>query len=128
MKIRKRISTPEKLNSYLHATSPVTWISLGLVIFCLLGLIIWAFLATITYKLTGNVLVNDGKATLEIAENRKQELKIGQEIYIGKSKGKIIEIGSDGNPIVQFEDLEDGNYQYVLILKTIHPIEYFANR
>ena len=124
----KRISSPEKLNDYLKATSIFTWILLGIVIFCLLGIFIWSFVAKITYKIEGRANVTSNVVSIEIGENRLDELEVGQIVYIRGQEGVIASIGEDGLPVISGIDLDDGNYQYTIILKTIHPIEYLVNR
>ena len=128
MKIEKRISSPEKLNGYLKATSIYTWILLGIVIFCLLGIFIWSFVANITFKIEGKAYVNGGAVSIEIDEARLGELEVGQIVYIESDEGIIESIGEDKIPIISGINLEDGNYQYTIIIKTIHPIEFLFNR
>ena len=128
MNKEKRISSPEKLNDYLKATSIFTWILLGIVIFCLLGIFIWSFLANITYKIEGTANVTSNVVSIEIDEKRLADLEVGQIVYIGNSECVIESIGEDGYPIISGMEIEDGNYQYTIILKTIHPIEYLIKR
>ena len=128
MNKEKKISSPEKLNDYLKATSIFTWILLGIVIFCLLGIFIWSFSAKITYKIEGEARINGGILSIEIDEKRLNELSVGQVVYVGSCEGVIKSIGEDNKPIISGIDLEDGEYSYTIILKTIHPIEYLFNR
>jgi len=128
MKIRKRITTPEKLNENLQATSPVTWIMLGVVILALIGIFVWSFLATITYKVEGRASVKDGVATVVIDENRKDEIHVGQTVTISSETVKITGLDDDGRPVVSFVSLQDGEYACTVITKSIHPIEYLTNR
>ena len=128
MKVRKRITTPEKLNENLQATSPVTWILLGVVILALIGIFVWSFLATITYKVEGRASVKDGVATVLIDENIKDEIHVGQTVSISSETVKITGFDDDGRPVVSFADLQDGNYTCTVITKSIHPIEYLTNR
>ena len=128
MNKEKKISSSEKLNDYLKATSIFTWILLGIVIFCLLGIFIWSFSAKITYKIEGEARINGGILSIEIDEKRLNELSVGQVVYVGSCEGVIKSIGEDNKPIISGIDLEDGEYSYTIILKTIHPIEYLFNR
>ena len=127
MKVRKRISTPEKLNEHLQATSPVTWILLGAIILCLFGFFIWSFTANITYKLQGTAVVSDGVITFECDEARLKDIEVGQKVIIDGSSGEVTSI-TDGDIKVSINDLNDGEYQYTIILKTIHPIEYLTGK
>lgn len=128
MKVRKRITTPEKLNENLQASSPVTWILLGAVILALIGIFVWSFLATITFKIEGNAIVKDGIVTLYVDENRTSELKVGQTVRISSETVLITGFDDDGRPVISFVNLEDGKYAFTIITKSIHPIEYLTNR
>ena len=128
MKVRKRIATPEKLHNQLQATSPLTWILLGVVILCLFGFFIWSFTANITYKLEGNLSVNNGNITINYDENRKNELKVGQKIIINDIEGEITNISRDGKISISINNLSDGEYKYTIILRTIHPIRYLTSK
>ena len=126
--MEKRISSPEKLNNYLKATSVITWVLLGTVIAFLLVILIWSHLATVTYKIEGNATISSGEVRLEIDESRLDELKVGQIVYILDSEGEITSIDDNGMPIISGINLSDGEYEYTLIIKTINPIEYLLNR
>ena len=128
MKVKKRLLSPDRLNDYLKATNIVTWLLLGVVIVCLLGVFVWSFIANITYKIEGNATFNGGVLTLEIEDNRKEELKVGQVIYISDQEGKITDIDDNGMPVIADINLSDGNYEYTIVIKTIHPIEFLYNR
>ena len=128
MEKRKKISSPDKLNEYLKATSALTWILLGIVIVALLAIFIWSHIANITYKIEGSGSMSNGVFTIDIDESRLEELKVGQVIYISNKEGEIIEIDDNGRPVISKIDLEDGTYEYTIIIKTIHPIEYLLNR
>ena len=38
----ERITSPEKLNDYIHVTSPSIWMALGAIILILVGALVWA--------------------------------------------------------------------------------------
>lgn len=38
----ERITSPEKLNDYIHVTSPSIWMALGAIIVLLVGALVWA--------------------------------------------------------------------------------------
>ena len=126
--MEKRITSPEKLNDYLKATSVTTWVLLGMIIVFLVGILIWSHLAKITYKIEGNATISSGEVKLEIDESRLNELKVGQIVYILDSEGEITSINDNGMPIISGINLSDGDYKYTIIIKTINPIEYLLNR
>ena len=110
------------LNSYASTTKPITWIVLITIVLCLTGLIVWSFLSKISYKVTGTATIQNGIVSLEIDENNLSEIKDGQVIYIGKEKGTIID---SEHLIVSDFSLEDGVYNYYIIVKEIRPIDFF---
>ena len=126
--MEKRITSPEKLNDYLKATSVTTWVLLGMIIVFLVGILIWSHLAEITYIIEGNATISSGEVKLEIDESRLNELKVGQIVYILDSEGEITSINDNGMPIISGINLSDGDYKYTIIIKTINPIEYLLNR
>ena len=126
--MEKKITSPEKLNNYLKATSVTTWVLLGVVMAFLVGVLIWSHLAEVTYKIEGKATISSSEVRLEIDESRLSELKVGQIVYILDSKGEITSIDDDGMPVISGINLSDGEYEYTLIIKTINPIEYLLNR
>ena len=126
--MEKKITSPEKLNDYLKATSVTTWVLLGVVMAFLVGVLIWSHLAEVTYKIEGKATISSSEVRLEIDESRLDELKVGQIVYILDSKGEITSIDDDGMPVISGINLSDGEYEYTLIIKTINPIEYLLNR
>ena len=126
--VEKKITSPEKLNNYLKATSVTTWVLLGVVMAFLVGVLIWSHLAEVTYKIEGKATISSSEVRLEIDESRLSELKVGQIVYILDSKGEITSIDDDGMPVISGINLSDGEYEYTLIIKTINPIEYLLNR
>lgn len=127
MKIRKRITNPDKLNDELQATNAITWISLGLIILAIIGIVIWSFTMTLTYKIEGKASINNNVATIEVKENRINEIKVGQKVYINDFVGEVVSV-DDGIIKVSEFDLEDGDYNYKIIIKEMHPIEYLFKK
>lgn len=124
MKKRIIVSKPEELNNYLKATSFLTWLLLGFVMLSLVAILVWSCISKIEYKIEGNAIVNNGIITFEINESSKDELEVGQVIYIDGKEGTIISIQEDGMPDISIDDLADGSYKYKIIVKIVHPIEY----
>lgn len=122
----KRIQSPDQLDKHLKSTNPLTWISLIAVILALLGFFIWSFAATITFKITGIAKVEAGEILLNIQANRLKEIKIDQKVYILDQVGYVSSIKEDGQPVVSGFTLADQEYPFVLVVKQIHPIEYFS--
>ena len=125
MKAKEKITSPEDLNRYLHPTNPITWILLGIIILCLIGLFVWAFTAKISYKISGTVEIVNKEASINIDEKYLNDIKVGQKIYIMEIEGEVLSI-DDNKVVISSFDLADGNYDYFLILKTIRPIDFFS--
>ena len=126
--LSQKITNPEDLNNYLESTKPITWIILFSVIICLVGLFVWSFFAKITFKIYGTALIESGEVTLNIEESKLSELKVGQEVYISSQKGEILNIKEDGYPVISTFTLDDGQYDYYIVIKETKPVDYFFNK
>ena len=121
------IHSPEQLSKSIESTNVFTWIALSFVVLCLVAFFMWSFLARITYKVTGQAQVNAGEVTLTLKEKDLSEIKKGQKIYISSQEGEIVDVKEDGYPVISSFDLEDGTYDYYIVIKVVRPIDYFAN-
>ena len=124
-KVVNKVTTPEDLNKSLKSTHPITWVVLTSVLLCLVAFFVWSILAEIEYKIKGTATLVGGEATLNIEEKNLSKLKVGQKVVISSKEGKIEEIKEDGYPIVSNFELNDGDYEYYIVIKTIKPIDYF---
>ena len=57
----ERITSPEKLNDYIHVTSPSIWMALGAIIVLLVGALVWATFGNIYTTVNGAGVVKDNK-------------------------------------------------------------------
>jgi len=121
---KEKITSPEKLNDYLKATSPITWIALGLVFLALLGLFIWLVVAKIDLRIEGSLTVDNNKIVLNLNDDSLKDITVGQTIMVDNLEGQIVEIKEDGTIIISGIDLQDGIYNCI-ILKEIRPINFF---
>ena len=120
-----KVTTPEDLNKSLKSTHPITWVVLTSVLLCLVAFFVWSILAEIEYIIKGTATLVGGEATLNIEEKNLSKLKVGQKVVISSKEGKIEEINEDGYPIISNFELNDGDYEYYIVIKTIKPIDYF---
>ena len=123
-----RISSPEELNKHLQSTSFFTWIALGTVIFCVIGLFVWAFVYKIKYVIANVATINHGEVNLVLNKEDLSSLKVGQKVYIENIEGSILSIKEDGYPVISNFSLDDGSYDYYIVIKEMRPIDYFTNK
>ena len=120
-----KVNSPEDLNKTLKSTHPITWVVLTSVLLSLVAFFVWSMMAEIEYKIKGTATLVAGEATLNIKEKDLSKLKVGQKVVISSKEGTIKEIKDDGYPVISNFELNDGNYEYYIVIKTIKPIEYF---
>lgn len=122
------ITNPDDLDKVLKHTSPITWITLGIVTALLASFFIWSLIYKITIKITGIANVYSNEVTLHIEESHLNELVVGQKVYIKDKEGEILSIKDDGQPIVSNMNLADGEYTYSLIIKETKPFDYLIGK
>ena len=122
----KSIANPDELNKNLQYSSPITWIVLIAVTLSLVGFFVWSFLYKIQVKLTGTADIASGVVTLHIEEGKINELKQGQKVYISGQEGQILSFNND-EPVVSTFTLDDGVYDYYIVIKEVRPIDFLLN-
>lgn len=126
-KNNKTITNPDELNKNLQYSSPITWIILTSVVFLLLGFFVWSCIYSITFKLTGMASINEGQVTLVIEERSISKLQVGQKVYIAGQEGEILSI-KDDQPVVSTFSLQDGDYEYYIVIGEKKPIEFLLGK
>ena len=119
----KNITNLDELSKHLKYSSPIIWISLSIVISILLGFFAWSFIYKIKVKITGIADINNGAVTLHVDEAKLNELKEGQKVYISNQEGQILSF-NDHQPVVSTFTLDDGEYDYYIVIKEIRPIDF----
>lgn len=119
----KSITNPDELNKNLQYSSPITWIILSIIFFLLVGFFAWSCLYKIQITLSGNAIIDDGVATLNVERRHIRDLKEGQKVVIGDQEGEILSI-EDGVPTLTTFSLEDGEYKYLIYVKETTPIQF----
>lgn len=123
----KTINNPDELNKSLSYSSPATWITLSLVILILAGFFAWSFIYKIQVKIFGTAKVTNGNVALEVKAEDLASLKEGQKVYIAGVEGQILSI-EDNKPVVsQFTTLNDGDYDYYVVVNEMKPIDFWFN-
>lgn len=126
-KNNKTITNPDELNKNLQYSSPITWIILTSVVFLLLGFFVWSCIYSITFKLTGMANINEGQVTLVIEERSISKLQVGQKVYIAGQEGEILSI-KDDQPVVSTFSLQDGDYEYSIVIGEKKPVEFLLGK
>lgn len=126
-KNNKTITNPDELNKNLQYSSPITWIILTSVVFLLLGFFVWSCIYSITFKLTGMASINEGQVTLVIEERSISKLQVGQKVYIAGQEGEILSI-KDDHPVVSTFSLQDGDYEYSIVIGEKKPVEFLLGK
>ena len=122
------IASPDQLDKHLQSSSPITWIILLTTIGAMLAFFIWSCIYKLPIRLSGNAIVEGGKATLVVDDKDKDKLKAGEKVYISNQEGVLSYI--EDKPVVTNLSLADGRYTYRtdIVIKEIHPIDYLINR
>ena len=63
-----RVASPEKMDDYIHVTTPPLWMSLVIVLLLLCGVLVWAITGRVTVKNQNYGYCQDGILTLYIAD------------------------------------------------------------
>ena len=128
-KKNKTITNPDELNKSLSYSSPITWITLSTVIILLIGFFVWSFIYKIQIKVSGLATINSGNVTLHVDDSDLSSLKQGQYVYISGQKGEILSINeSDKQPVVSSFSLDDGEYNYYIVIEEKKPIDFWFDK
>ena len=122
------IANPDDLDKALKHTSPLTWISLGIVGALLIAFFAWSLIYKIAIKISGIANLYNNEVTLHIEKSHLNELAIGQKVYINDKEGEILSIRNDGQPVVSKMNLEDGEYTYYIVVKEVHPFDFLIGK
>lgn len=149
-KAMERVSSPEKLNDYIHVTSPSIWIALLGIIFILVGSIVWATFGNIYSTVEGAGIVTGGNLTIYIKTSDREGVKKGMDITVSGHKTTVRDISAEpvkieenisdfiletsgltkGGWAYKVEadtDLPDGVYSASITVESIHPIEFITS-
>ena len=146
----ERITSPEKLNDYIHVTSPSIWMALGAIILILVGALVWAAFGNIYTTVNGAGVVKDKNLVIYVKVSDRPSVKEGMEITVNGHKTVVRE--SSPEPVQISEevgeyvlsstglqsgewtymveadiDLEDGIYEASITVESVHPIKFVTN-
>ena len=146
----ERITSPEKLNDYIHVTSPSIWMALGAIILILVGALVWAAFGNIYTTVNGAGVVKDKNLVIYVKVSDRPSVKEGMEITVNGHKTVVREISPEPVQIseevgeyvlsstglqsgewtymVEADiDLEDGIYEASITVESVHPIKFVTS-
>ena len=126
-KKNKSITNPDELNKNLQYSSPITWIVLSSAVLLLVAFFTWSLIYKIKVKITGIANIVSGTVTLQIDESKLNKLKEGQKVYISGLEGQILSF-NDNQPVVSSFALDDGEYDYYIVIKETRPIDFLLDK
>lgn len=149
-KSEEYINSPEKLDYYLHVTTPGVWAILLAVIIFLIGACVWGATGTLETSISVAVVANDGKTAAYIPESavdavvKSRTTSINGEtvtlepdaleptsvtdstnIYVRRAGN--LKVGDIVYEIPIKEKLEDGVYSAKIVTETISPVSLLLN-
>ena len=126
-----RITSPEKINDYIHVTTPQVWVTIAMVILVIVGGLIWAGMTTIDSYITGNAEVSGGVMTVTVDESENiAELAPGMQVRVGDTRAVIANIGTnrDGDAFATMQTtLPDGIYEAQISYSETQLLELLFN-
>lgn len=146
----ERVSSPEKLNDYIHVTSPSIWLALAGIICILVGALVWSAFGNIYTTVNGAGVVSDGNLSIYVKVSDRPSVKEGMDITVNGHKTVVREISAEpmqvseevgeyvletaglksGDWTYKVEadtDLPDGIYEASITVESIHPIKFVIN-
>ena len=126
-KNNKTITNPDELNKNLQYSSPLTWTVLSLVVLLLVSFFTWSFVYKIKVKVDGRANISAHQVTLRVEESSLNKLAQGQKVYISGLEGEILSF-KDEQIVVSNFNLDDGEYDYYVVIKEVRPIDFLFSR
>ena len=146
----ERVTSPEKLDDYIHVTSPSIWMALAGIICILVGALVWAAFGNIYTTVGGAGMVNNNNLVIYIKVSDRPSVKEGMDITVNGHKTVVREISpepvqvseevgeyvldaaglksGDWTYMVEADiDLPDGVYEASITVESIHPIKFVTN-
>ncbi len=149
-KSEEYIDSPEKLDYYLHVTTPGVWALLAAVIVLLIGALAWSFMGRLDTHVTVAVVSEDGKCAAYVTEDainavvqNKMAAIDGQKITLEPSSLEPIVITDSTNVYIRLagglnvgdivyeipvsDSLDEGVYSATVTTETVSPISLLLN-
>ena len=147
----QRVTSPEQLNDYVRIVTPGVWFTVIAIVVFLAGLFVWATFGHIDSTVTTAGIVENGTITVYIGEDKIDKVDIGDNIKVNDKTFSVSEVervpvsvGEDfpeyalhvGSlsvgqwvyPVRAKADLADGVYKTEVVIETINPISFIAEK
>ncbi len=105
----QELSSPENLKEYIRVTDIRVWLVLAAVFCVLIGLLIWAFLGSITVTKEVNCVVSKGEVIGYVAD--PSGIDVGMEVIFDGLRGKVTNVAE--KPVSR-EELSSMYEAYIL--------------
>lgn len=142
-----QIQSPEELNSYIQVTNVNVWVVLSGIILLLVGVMIWGVFGNITTTVKTPVVAAEGQCVFYVSAQEADRIREGMTVTVEGQEAVVTafsrqpqQIGQEMDPYASFIggfqqgdfcctgtlDLktEDGVYEGILILESIHPMQF----
>lgn len=99
-----KLRTPEKLDTLLHVTTPMSWIAVVAILLMLTGAVIWSFMGSFTVKTDGIGMLMDSGGIIAITPANSGRIR-----DVNVSPGKKIKKGDIVATVNNSEQITDTN-------------------
>lgn len=147
----ERMSSPDRLDVYIHVTSPGLWLLFGAIIVLLLSALVWGMFGRITVTVDGLAIVDAGETYLLVPASKADAIEQGMSVRIGEVQGEVESLtdirgimpeisakyGGEyaiDNPTMAYQtfririsNLSDGMYDASVIIESIRPFSFITN-
>ncbi len=140
----ERITSPEKLERYLHVIRPSMWVAFAAVFAVVAVVIVWACMTEITVTIRSTGYVMNNKLSFSVSRKQSDNIHEGQQISVGDKTATVTKISSMNEIIAEEEgtdeaesvednyaysvfadvDLADGIYYVEIESKGVKPISF----
>ena len=147
----ERMSSPDRLDTYIRVTSPGLWLLFGAIIVLLLSALAWGVFGRITVTVDGLAIADKGEVYLYVPAAKASSVEEGMPIRIGEIQGEVDAVtdvhgtmpeisavwggdykSDDTTTVYQLVrayifNLPDGVYDVSIITESIQPFSFVAN-
>ena len=147
----ERLNSPEKLDDYIHISTPSIWLLLGAMLIFLVGVSVWGKFGHLDTLVNGAAVVSDGEITCYISAEDVSSVKPGMKVTVNKKDSEISSISEKPTTLTGEEDagilkagkftqgewayeatagktdLPDGIYKAVITVESVSPASFVLN-
>ena len=126
---RERITSPDRLDSYLQVTKPSMWIVIGAVLAIVIAFIVWGSVTTVDAEVKSFGSVTNGTLICPVDDTTARIVKEGQKLVVEGVETEVEHVTKEGEESVIRAriSIADGLYSVRIIVDDISPIQYLFN-